>query len=592
VKFEVIQRDATARIGTLSIDSATIRTPAIAWYASLRHQPPSFAQLYLSQDENRPALHHAGSFYLPFQKSDLSIPPAFVYPAALPRQIHKVAAKWNCEQADDIAIVSSQELEYVSHHSTIYVMANTRELFANPSTFTDAITAVRSAIGPQSVLYTPGLGQPDELALLAYCTVDLVDSLSLIEEARRCHYLSLQGSVHIDKLAERPCSCPACLNDDDSFAWLCLHNYYTAETEMRAVRNAISQGVLRSMVEVRAAANPHHATILRLLDRRYPSFQEERYPVTGGFIRASSATLTRPDIDRFRKRVLHRYSKPPSARILLLLPCSARKPYSFSRSHRLFRKAIQHSGNPGIIHEVMVTSPLGLVPRELELIYPAAHYDISVTGIWSIDEQVMLQSMLKTYLDSNHYDLIIQHLPPEIAAFLDLDAVTTCTTHPTESTSLKALSSILTKETAAYEHVSLQMSRLQTIRGVLLYQFGDADTFLTGSTVKGRYPGYKILSNTGQLGMLVEERGFISLTLEGGKYLATMGKYQVVIDDFIPKGSVFAVGVRDADPAIRTGDDVVVMHCDKVRAVGVARMSGAEMIESTRGAAVATRHHI
>ena len=192
MEFEVIQRDATARMGTLSLDSSLIHTPAIAWYASSRHRPPPFAQLYLSQDDNHPALHHTGSFYCPSQKSGLSIPPAFVYPAALPKEIHKIAATWNYEQADDIAIISSQELETVSHHSTLYIMANARELFANPHTFVDAVTAVRSAIGPQSVLYTPGLGRPDELALLAYCTVDLVDSLSLIEEARGCQYLSLQ----------------------------------------------------------------------------------------------------------------------------------------------------------------------------------------------------------------------------------------------------------------------------------------------------------------------------------------------------------------------------------------------------------------
>ena len=34
----------------------------------------------------------------------------------------------------------------------------------------------------------------------------------------------------------------------------------------------------------------------------------------------------------------------------------------------------------------MVTSPLGLVPRSLEDFWPAAHYDIPVTGDWDSDE--------------------------------------------------------------------------------------------------------------------------------------------------------------------------------------------------------------
>ena len=34
----------------------------------------------------------------------------------------------------------------------------------------------------------------------------------------------------------------------------------------------------------------------------------------------------------------------------------------------------------------MVTSPLGLVPRDLEEVWPAGHYDIPVTGDWTRDE--------------------------------------------------------------------------------------------------------------------------------------------------------------------------------------------------------------
>ena len=34
------------------------------------------------------------------------------------------------------------------------------------------------------------------------------------------------------------------------------------------------------------------------------------------------------------------------------------------------------------LHELIVTSPVGLVPRELENSYPASSYDIPVIGIW------------------------------------------------------------------------------------------------------------------------------------------------------------------------------------------------------------------
>jgi len=591
VEFEVQRRDATARTGTLRFEQTALLTPAILWYASERIPPPPFADFCLSQEEQPSCLGHAGSYFFPLSRRGSTIPPALVYPAALPDGFHHMAAAWNQEQADEVQVISTSAPNRIAPQATLCVLANARELFANPRVFVGAVTRMRETIGYQRALYTPGLGLPEHLAVLAYCTVDVVDSLSLIEHARRGYFLSVEGSTAAEELPEVPCFCPACQQEERSFSWLLSHNCHAAAAELRLVRNAVVRQELRNLVETRAAGNPHLASIVRLMDNQHYDFQEKRYPVTGGPIQASPYTLTRPDVERFRQRVLERYGRPPSARILLLLPCSARKPYSLSPSHRRFREVVQACGNPDVVHEVMVTSPLGLVPRELEMVYPAAHYDISVTGEWTRDEQAMLCTLLHRYLQGNRYDLVIQHLPPEISGFLALDAVSTCRGHPTEPDSLEELTSVLKAESGAYQPVPDHTRRLDILHSVLRYQFGRAEPLLEGCTVRGRYPGYKIMAGGHQVGMLVEERGLVSLTLEGGRRLAATGSYWVTIDDFVPRGSVFAVGVRDADPAIRVGDEVVVLHGTEVRAVGVATMNGEEMTESGRGEAVATRHH-
>src|SRR5437899_11206469 len=95
----------------------------------------------------------------------------------------------------------------------------------------------------------------------------------------------------------------------------------------------------------------------------------------------ASESLTRPEIVRFRRRIRERYARPPSSRVLVLLPCSARKPYSTSRSHRRFRDAILASANPSAVHQVIVNAPLGLIPRELNRFYPAGAYGIPGTGV-------------------------------------------------------------------------------------------------------------------------------------------------------------------------------------------------------------------
>ena len=56
-------------------------------------------------------------------------------------------------------------------------------------------------------------------------------------------------------------------------------------------------------------------------------------------------------------------------------------------------------------------------------------------------------------------------------------------------------------------------------------------------------------------------------------------------------GSVFAVGVQEADYAIRPGDEVIVSNgIGEVIAVGRSEMSGREMCELKRGRAVSVRH--
>jgi archaeosine synthase len=104
----------------------------------------------------------------------------------------------------------------------------------------------------------------------------------------------------------------------------------------------------------------------------------------------------------------------------------------------------------------------------------------------------------------------------------------------------------------------------------------------------------KLFKNGKQTGTLNEERGMMALTMDGGQIIKGLGRYQVDIEDFVPSGSIFAVGVKSATEDIRPGDEVVVIRKGELAGVGVAVMSGPEMMEKRkglRGAAVELRHH-
>ena len=83
--------------------------------------------------------------------------------------------------------------------------------------------------------------------------------------------------------------------------------------------------------------------------------------------------------------------------------------------------------------------------------------------------------------------------------------------------------------------------------------------------------------------------GSMALSMQGAKRLERLGRYIVRIGDFLPRGSLLAPGVVEADEQIRPGDEVIVVG-EKAFGVGRARMSGWEMVASTRGVAVDIRH--
>ncbi|MFO1532494.1 MAG: DUF5591 domain-containing protein, partial [Thermoplasmatota archaeon] len=116
-----------------------------------------------------------------------------------------------------------------------------------------------------------------------------------------------------------------------------------------------------------------------------------------------------PEVEAFRRTFRDAYEPPRGARVLVLMPCSQRKPYKTSRSHRAMGRVLDDSGIRPLLHEVMITSPLGLVPREVEDIYPANEYDIPVTGHWSRDEEAAVKEQLAALLEKQDYEHVVVH---------------------------------------------------------------------------------------------------------------------------------------------------------------------------------------
>src|SRR2546422_1809013 len=465
------------RLGVWTVAQRDIAPPNIALVDPEGSPAPPWANVVAARGD-RPrglTLGLAGSFFVPAAPGgDIPLPERSGLPPGMEIEMPREAVRGSA------AIVSSVAQAPATADLELVVLEGGPSHLDRPKEFARTIVETRTKFGAGRVLAVPGIAAPQNLGVLVYCGIDLLDSSRVAYDSARGLFHTADGAVPRDSLEEIPCACPSC----SSGGPLLDHNDNMLNVELAVARTAIRHGTLRELAERRAVNDPWSAAVLRELDLRHFEFQELHFSVADGTVKAySPAALTRPDVVRFRRFVSISYKKPPSPKVLLLLPCSARKPYAESRTHRRFREAIVASGSPAAIHEVIVTSPLGLVPRELERTFPAAHYDIPVTGDWSRDEQGMLVDSLRAFVERNAYSAVIAHVKTEAPSVREAipDAHFTVEGRTTGEEALARLTSALKGAVAGIPAISMQTRRIEDVASLARLQFGDAgDALVAG----------------------------------------------------------------------------------------------------------------
>ena len=488
----------------------------------------------------------------------------------------------------------------------LVVLANARALWQEGEPFIRALHEIRTRLGGSPLLWTPRLALPHRLSLLAWLGVDLVDTTEgLWLAAEGAYFDPTLGTVDAKVAREEPaCPCPSCrANPPGSLA---DHTEATFALEMAKVRIAVRDGRLRELVEARLTAEPALTEMLRYADRLLGPLLEGRTPVASRTRRTYvlRESRRRPEVTRFLSRIVERYRPPPSKRILLLVPCSRTKPYRNSRSHRRFARAWEGWPHAPLLHVVSVSSPLGLVPRELEDVYPARHYDIPVTGEWDEDERQAVLRALEVFLERGQYTQVIAHLDPAEYAFL-ADALperlhprwTLLDDHTTSAPAVEALRTALHESTLGSAPPSLGplAAAKEGLEALARFQFGPRAgelLFAPPTRLEGRPWAQRLTDGKGRdLATWAEDRGLFQLTVAGGARILPAATLQVEVDSGVTlTGDLFAPGVRQADPAICPGDAVVLVRSGALLGVGEAALSGALMTELPRGLAVKVRH--
>ncbi|MBA2839619.1 archaeosine synthase [Methanococcus maripaludis] len=507
-------------------------------------------------------------------KFDIDVPPlkTLKIPFDAPREVAEELVKLNKSEYLRKSEISYQiinagkyaDLIDIEENMDVYVISDLRQIIKRREMI-EIIPKVREMISPNSGIYVPG-AMPLEIPLLVYMGADYFDYSS-------ASYYAAQGY----KFSKN-----RLITSEEDFESLKTFNESIIDQVLEEVKFCIESGSLRNLVEETTISNPY-------LRSNYRRFKPELTNIPISKSNKIIVTIDETKIPEVQKYIERAKNYEPYTNVIILLPCSSKKPYSYSKSHQFFINAINSVRMP--VEELILTSPYGVVPRALERL---VDYDIPVTGEWSADEIEFINKYLKNYIEiakSKFEEVkIIAHLPEHYLEILDIDEdyIISSDGNPTSDNSLKNLKNILKELDQTADSKSKRAQRLHNYQELAKFQLGK--NFLPEDVmIKGRHVKFFIKEgkNTVQLAS-INDNGLFVLTSQGGELL---GKTNWVEVDFnVKKGSLFAPGFKDADESVSVNDEVVIVKDNEVLGVGRALMSGKEMKKATHGVLVNMRH--
>ena len=395
---------------------------------------------------------------------------------------------------------------------------------------------------PAALLWAPGLGGPDNCAILAWFGLDLFDLRRSQQAAAHGILLTRDGPRQVDSTSGESAVISTQISE-----W---------KASLSATRAAINAGTLRELVEKQALNSPRLVEHLRRHDALLSNSAPLNLHVEKGQRFRCHSRVSREDplIQNWIHRIEHEYMPAEIHReTLVLLPCSDRKPYSSSQSHRFFRSAIRDRR----VHQVMVTSPLGLVPRELEEQWPAAHYDIPVTGDWDDDELSTIRRLAKALVERVGYTTVINH------SGIEFDFETIDTRPDGVGASSKAACDVLREavESVSGKHMREKAYLMHAFRSLSRWQFG-TDAWMDGLRVGGKPPRWMLLKDKQQMAQWHPDSGRFSFTKSMLPILrdtGTLREVEISIDSQW-RGDIFPGMVVNAPNDLKVGEEILVIR--------------------------------
>jgi len=289
---------------------------------------------------------------------------------------------------------------------------------------TDMIITAKMNLPINRPLHLFGAGHPIMFSLAIALGCDLFDSAAYAIYARNNRYMTPNGTHRLEELEYFPCPCPKCtkttpeavseLPTKQKQTFLAEHNLYTCQAEIKQIKQAIKNGRLWEHLQTRAHAHPTLLQALKKL-KKYEDYIEKHSPATkkSGTFFYDHTDLTRPYVIRHRKKLAKQYSSPKEAKILLLLPQTRTKPFSKSKELKPIKKLLRGTFNQHLnkIHTCFYAAPFGVIPIELDEVYPLSQHETTLPLDKETIEYVTKQ--ITSYINNTNYKTIIILNDPE-----------------------------------------------------------------------------------------------------------------------------------------------------------------------------------
>jgi len=285
-------------------------------------------------------------------------------------------------------------------------------------TLVDMIMTAKKHLPPERPLHLFGAGHPFMFSLAVALGCDMFDSAAYAIYAREDRYMTETGTVRLRGIEYFPCSCEVCAKKEPTTVrempkpereeFLARHNLHVSLTEIKRVKQAIFEGRLWEYLEMKCHSHP---ALLRAFLRlgEYNDYLEVFAAVSkrSGLFFYDCADLVRPEVVRHSRRLLERFNAPTYADVLVLLPQTRTKPFHDSREQRRvfeeFERKIDQKKS--LTHVCTYAAPFGVVPVELDEVYPLSQFEIS--SPFNAETMKYVAEQVRRYINAKNYSTVV-----------------------------------------------------------------------------------------------------------------------------------------------------------------------------------------